>query len=78
MTIIAVGIMSVDRNPRGNIPIQGVPSAVVILLAFIVLFNFITERTSFGRHIFAVGGNVEAARRAFRWTPDRSRLFWDT
>jgi D-xylose transport system permease protein len=28
------------------------------------LFAFITQRTSFGRHIYAVGGNIEAARRA--------------
>ena len=29
-----------------------------------VVFTFITERTRYGRHIFAVGGNEEAARRA--------------
>ncbi|MCL4465307.1 MAG: sugar ABC transporter permease [Chloroflexi bacterium] len=63
-TLVAVAVMSVNRNPNSTIPIQGVPSAVVILLGFVVLFNYITERTAFGRHVFAVGGNVEAARRA--------------
>jgi D-xylose transport system permease protein len=60
----AIGIMSVNRNPPGFTPIQGVPSAVVFLIGFIVVFDFITRRTRFGRYVFAVGGNVEAARRA--------------
>ena len=63
-TLIAIGIMSVDRNPGRDVPIQGVPSAVIILVGFIVLFDFIVRRTRFGRSVFAVGGNVEAARRA--------------
>ena len=63
-TLIMIGIMSVDRNPRRDVPIQGVPSAVIIFIGFIVLFDFITRRTRFGRSVFAVGGNVEAARRA--------------
>jgi D-xylose transport system permease protein len=43
---------------------RGVPLALLILLGFIVGFDIITTRTPFGRHIFAVGGNAEAARRA--------------
>jgi D-xylose transport system permease protein len=62
--LIAVAVMSVNRNPRRDIPIAGVPTAVIILLAIIVLFDFITTRTQYGRSIFAVGGNAEAARRA--------------
>jgi D-xylose transport system permease protein len=63
--LIAIGIMSVNRNPvAGGLPVQGVPSAVVFLLGFVVVFDLITRRTRFGRHVFAVGGNVEAARRA--------------
>jgi D-xylose transport system permease protein len=52
---IAVAILLSDR---------GVPLAVLILLALTGLFAFITQRTRFGRHIYAVGGNAEAARRA--------------
>jgi D-xylose transport system permease protein len=62
--LAAVGIMSVDRNPGRNVPIQGVPSAVLIFIGLIVLFDFIVRRMRFGRSVFAVGGNVEAARRA--------------
>ena len=41
----------------------GVPVALLILLGFVVFFDVITRRTRFGRSIFAVGGNAEAARR---------------
>jgi D-xylose transport system permease protein len=60
----AVAIMSANRNPRVDPPIQGVPSAALIFVGFIVLFDFITRRTKFGRAVFAVGGSPEAARRA--------------
>jgi D-xylose transport system permease protein len=43
---------------------RGVPVAVLILIGFVAAFDFMTRRTRFGRHIFAVGGNMEAARRA--------------
>lgn len=64
LVLIAVGIMSVNRNPNPNVPIQGVPTAVLFFLGFIILFDFITRRTKFGRYVFAVGGSPEAARRA--------------
>jgi len=50
-----VGVMSING---------GVPLAVVIFIGFIVLFDVITRRTRFGRDVYAVGGNEEAARRA--------------
>lgn len=43
---------------------RGVPLAAVIMLVLMAIFTFITERLRFGRHIFAVGGNTEASRRA--------------
>jgi D-xylose transport system permease protein len=43
---------------------RGLPYAVLILVGFVVIFAFITTRTRFGRHLYAVGGNEEAARRA--------------
>ncbi len=43
---------------------RGVPLAVLIVVVLTVLFTFLTERTRWGRHVFAVGGNEEAARRA--------------
>ena len=40
------------------------PLAALILLAFVVGMEFLLVRTTFGRNVFAVGGNLEAARRA--------------
>ena len=37
---------------------------MVFFIAIVVLFDFITRRTVYGRHIYAVGGNAEASRRA--------------
>jgi len=54
-TIAAVLVLTDDR---------GIPLAGLILVGFCALFVFITERTVWGRHLFAVGGNDEAARRA--------------
>ncbi len=43
---------------------RGLPLVVVIVFALALAFAYLTERTRFGRHMFAVGGNAEAARRA--------------
>ncbi len=40
---------------------EGVPVPVLVMLALMVLFNFIATKTVFGRHVYAVGGSVEAA-----------------
>jgi D-xylose transport system permease protein len=43
---------------------KGVPLAVLIFLGLVGIFAFITDKTRFGRYIYAVGGNEEASRRA--------------
>lgn len=40
---------------------KGIPVIGLILLALVVLYSFITQRTVFGRHIYATGGNRNAA-----------------
>jgi D-xylose transport system permease protein len=62
-TVAAMAIMSVDRS-RSVIPIQGVPTGVLIFVAIVITFDLLVQRTRFGRYILAVGGNIEAARRA--------------
>ena len=42
----------------------GLPLAAVLMLVFLVALTYLAKRTSFGRHVYAVGGNAEAARRA--------------
>ncbi|MDX6512683.1 MAG: D-xylose transport system permease protein [Gaiellaceae bacterium] len=43
---------------------RGVPFAGVLIIVLLVFWTFIAQRTTFGRHVYAVGGNAEAARRA--------------
>jgi len=49
---------------RPSEPGRGVPFALILVVGLIFLFTFIARRTTFGRHVYAVGGNAEAARRA--------------
>jgi D-xylose transport system permease protein len=44
--------------------LKGVPLIVPIAVVFVVVLSFVLKRTRFGQHIYAVGGNAEAARRA--------------
>jgi D-xylose transport system permease protein len=55
VAVVAITIFNSDR---------GLPLALIILFAFVIGFQFLTTRTIFGRHLFAVGGSAEAARRA--------------
>jgi D-xylose transport system permease protein len=43
---------------------RGMPLVTVILAIFLVFWSFVAARLRFGRHVYAVGGNAEAARRA--------------
>lgn len=52
-----------SRNPAVS-SIKGVPIVIPVVLALLVLFSLLLTRTVFGRHVYAVGGSAEAARRA--------------
>jgi D-xylose transport system permease protein len=43
---------------------RGIPLAGVLIVGLLLFWTFVAQRTTFGRHVYAVGGNVEAARRA--------------
>jgi D-xylose transport system permease protein len=45
-------------------PIVGMPVVAVIMLVLLVVLTYVAERTRFGRYVYAIGGNKEAARRA--------------
>jgi D-xylose transport system permease protein len=61
----AVYVLNVNRslNPFSS-PQQGVPVIVPIIGILLMVWTFVLGRTPYGRHIYAVGGNREAARRA--------------
>jgi D-xylose transport system permease protein len=44
--------------------LKGVPLIVPIAVVFVIVLSFVLKRTRFGQHVYAVGGNAEAARRA--------------
>ena len=58
VTVITLGIVEVSNRDRG------VPFVLVLMIAMLLFWTFIAKRTTFGRHVYAVGGNAEAARRA--------------
>jgi D-xylose transport system permease protein len=55
IAIVTVWILNDDR---------GVPFALLLVVSALVVWTFVAKRTTFGRHVYAVGGNAEAARRA--------------
>ncbi|MFK0293174.1 sugar ABC transporter permease [Streptomyces sp. NPDC090442] len=61
VAVIAFAVAYVLNEPAGA---RGLPLALVLFLAVLVLADFVVRRTAYGRQIFAVGGNAEAARRA--------------
>ena len=58
VAVVVIGAVAILNSDRG------VPLAVLILLGFVIGMEFVVQKTKFGRHVFAVGGNDEAARRA--------------
>jgi D-xylose transport system permease protein len=65
LVFVAVYLLNGERQREtATITIQGVPWVVPLVAALVVGLQFTLTRTSFGRHIYAVGGNEEAARRA--------------
>jgi D-xylose transport system permease protein len=55
VTVVVVIICNRDR---------GVPFVLLLMIAALLVLTFLAKRTTFGRHVYAVGGNAEAARRA--------------
>jgi D-xylose transport system permease protein len=53
--IVVVAFANADR---------GIPYVFLLITGLYILWTFVLNRTRFGRHIYAVGGNAEAARRA--------------
>ena len=60
--IVIVAICNVNRAHAGTI--EGVPFIIAIVLVILVASTALLQRTRFGRYVYAIGGNPEAARRA--------------
>jgi D-xylose transport system permease protein len=62
--IAAFGTVAVCNHAKIISQQEGLPLAGLIMLVFFVVLTFVAKWTTFGRHVYAVGGNAEAARRA--------------
>ena len=66
MAIAGVAVVLVGNTNRGAgfTVLRGVPWVVLVILIVLVAWSFLLGRTRFGRYVYAIGGNAEAARRA--------------
>ncbi|HWG74523.1 MAG TPA: hypothetical protein VG184_10775 [Acidimicrobiales bacterium] len=65
MAIAGVVLVAVCNTNRGVlVALRGVPWVVLIVLVILAGWTFLLGRTRFGRYVYAIGGNAEAARRA--------------
>ncbi|MGW7412168.1 sugar ABC transporter permease [Streptomyces sp. NPDC054863] len=62
--VVAVLCLLVAYFLNEPVGARGLPLALVLFLAVLLVADFVARRTTFGRQVFAVGGNAEAARRA--------------
>jgi D-xylose transport system permease protein len=68
LAVIVLGLtMLLNKNRAPNpllFNISGIPWVAPVVIALLLFWTFVLGRTRFGRHLYAVGGNAEAARRA--------------
>lgn len=64
LAAVATYLLTINRSQNNLVEIAGVPFVVPIVLVLLVAGTYVLDRTRFGRHVYAVGGNREAARRA--------------
>jgi D-xylose transport system permease protein len=62
--IAAFGTVAICNNAKIITTPLGLPLPGVLMVLFFVLLTFLAKWTTFGRHVYAVGGNAEAARRS--------------
>ncbi|MCD4535746.1 ABC transporter permease [Nocardioides sp. cx-169] len=68
LAVIVLGVtalLSTNRAPNPRLfNISGIPWVLPVVVVLLLFWTFVLTRTRFGRHLYAVGGNAEAARRA--------------
>ena len=66
MAVAGVVVVLIGNSNRGTglVVVEGVPWVMLVVLIVLVAWSFLLGRTRFGRYMYAIGGNAEAARRA--------------
>ena len=65
MAVVGVAVVAICNVNRANFgTVAGVPWVIPIVLAVLGAWTLLLQRTRYGRYVYAIGGNPEAARRA--------------
>jgi len=64
LLIIVIGTGLITAFVLLMVGFRGIPTPVVILIGVVLIFTFIAQKTRFGRRVYAIGGNNEAAKLA--------------
>ena len=66
MAVAGAVVVLIGNTNRGVgfVVVRGVPWVILVVLVVLVAWSFLLGRTRFGRYVYAIGGNAEAARRA--------------
>ncbi len=62
--IVITALASANRNPNPYRVVQGLPVPAAIVIVLMIACTLLLTKTTWGRHLYATGGNAEAARRA--------------
>jgi len=66
MAVAGIVVVLIGNTNRGTLflAVRGLPWVVLVVLGILVIYTTLLGRTRFGRYIYAIGGSIEAARRA--------------
>ena len=65
IAVVAIVVVAICNTNRANLgTLEGVPWVIPIVLGVLGAWTILLQRTNFGRYVYAIGGNAEAARRA--------------
>jgi D-xylose transport system permease protein len=65
IALVAVVVVAICNTNRANLGVlEGVPWVIPIVLGVLIAWTVLFRQTTFGRYLYAIGGNPEAARRA--------------
>jgi D-xylose transport system permease protein len=62
--VVVTALANSNRNPNPYLVVEGIPVPAAIVIVLMIGCTFLLTRTTWGRHLYATGGNAEAARRA--------------
>jgi D-xylose transport system permease protein len=62
--VVITALASGNRNPNPYLVVQGLPVPAAVVIVLMIACTMLLTKTTWGRHLYATGGNAEAARRA--------------